>query len=743
MHQPVDLQFAEAARFLKALDPKATFFTFQIFSDDKSKKLARIIHGTLEECFDALGRFNASGAGIFVTINATNGKGRKAKHIVRVRALFVDLDDGASLDLKDKRVPKPHIVVESSPGRWHCYWIVIDVPLDDFKGYQKALARHFKSDPSVDDLPRVMRLPGFIHRKAEPFRSRIVSINKKPPYKVAAFAFLNVQNKPNKPRIKNTAPVEIKDVVAALAIIPSDAYKIWFEVGCALYKELGDDAGYPVFDRWSRKSEKYNKDQCESKWEECGKISKYTAATIFHFANEAEDKEPPSDSFTAWVDEAYPGWNNKTTTREDFCAYMQTNDYIYLPTRDLWPASRVDARLGSILEAGKKVKASVWLARYRPVEQMTWAPGLPLLIKNQLMDDGGWIPHAGVTIFNRYRPPTLKPRLGDATPWLNHVSKLYPDEAEHILKWAAHRVQRPHEKINHALILGGKQGIGKDTIFEPVIKAVGPWNCAEISPKQVLGEFTGFLRTVILRINEARDLGDADRYKFYDHMKSYTVAPPDVLRVNEKHMREYYILNLLGAVITTNYKTSGMYLPADDRRYYVAWSNLTSANFAADYFRTLYTWYADGGNEIVADYLLKRDISDFDPTQPPPKTAAFWEIVNANRPTEDSELADVLDKLQRPDIVTLDQVVEAAEGIHPGFAGWLCDRKNRRSIPHRFEECGYVVVTNANDSEGRWKIADKRYTIYGQGDLTLNARLNAVTELIEELRAKKRSRPKR
>ena len=34
--------------------------------------------------------------------------------------------------------------------------------------------------------------------------------------------------------------------------------------------------------------------------------------------------------------------------------------------------------------------------------------------------------------------------------------------------WMAHRVQRPHEKINHALVLGGDQGIGKDTLLEPV-----------------------------------------------------------------------------------------------------------------------------------------------------------------------------------------------------------------------------------------------------------------------------------
>ena len=42
--------------------------------------------------------------------------------------------------------------------------------------------------------------------------------------------------------------------------------------------------------------------------------------------------------------------------------------------------------------------------------------------------------------------------------------------------WLAHRVQRPEDKINHALVLGGAMGIGKDTIIEPVKHAIGPWN---------------------------------------------------------------------------------------------------------------------------------------------------------------------------------------------------------------------------------------------------------------------------
>ena len=126
---------------------------------------------------------------------------------------------------------------------------------------------------------------------------------------------------------------------------------------------------------------------------------------------------------------------------------------------------------------------------------MTWCPGFPMLINDRLVVDGGWIERAEVTCFNHYRPPRIKP--GDAAkagPWLDHVRKIYPDDANHIIAWLAHRVQRPQEKINHALVLGGAQGIGKDTLLEPVKQAVGPWNFHDVVPTQLLGRFNSFAK---------------------------------------------------------------------------------------------------------------------------------------------------------------------------------------------------------------------------------------------------------
>ena len=331
---------------------------------------------------------------------------------------------------------------------------------------------------------------------------------------------------------------------------------------------------------------------------------------------------------------------------EDFVAYMQTHDYIFKPAGDFWPAARVNARLPKVKvfdgsgqpimdeDTGeqREIQPSVWLARHAAVEQMTWAPGLPQLIEDKLISEGGWIDRKGVTVFNLYRPP--RPPHGDeakAGRWIELVKKIYPDDADHIVMYCAHRVQKPHEKINHGLLLIGVPGIGKDTMLEPVKLAVGPWNFAEVSPPQVLGRFNGFLKSVVLRISEVTDMPEYDRYKFYSHMKTILAAPPDTLRVDEKNLREHCVVNVCGVIMTTNEKT-GVYLPADDRRNYVAKSEVKPADFVDGYWPRFWGWYGSGGLGHVAAYLSELDISNFDPKAPPPKTAAFWTIVDANRP---------------------------------------------------------------------------------------------------------------
>jgi hypothetical protein len=51
--------------------------------------------------------------------------------------------------------------------------------------------------------------------------------------------------------------------------------------------------------------------------------------------------------------------------------------------------------------------------------------------------------------------PLHSAKLGDASkagPWVDHVRKVYPHEADHLFKWFAQRVQHPEIKVNHAIM---------------------------------------------------------------------------------------------------------------------------------------------------------------------------------------------------------------------------------------------------------------------------------------------------
>lgn len=165
----------DAARFLSALAPDG-MLTFSTFTDGEKRQpdpLARNFFGGYPQFQRKLEQFNEQGAGVFVMVNRGDGRARKNSNVVAVRAIFLDLD-GAPLEPVLKAPIAPAIVCESSPGKYHAYWPVRDMPLADFRGAQRALATCYGGDPVVSDLARVMRMPGHMHRKGEPFRSRLL-----------------------------------------------------------------------------------------------------------------------------------------------------------------------------------------------------------------------------------------------------------------------------------------------------------------------------------------------------------------------------------------------------------------------------------------------------------------------------------------------------------------------------------------------------------------------------------------
>ena len=140
--------FEEAEAFLNALDGKDAQFTFQTFddvevwSDEKQKNikrqnkdLVRVYHGTFNEHKKTLAAINKRGGGVFVTINETDLKGSKKENILKIRAVFVDLD-GSPIqpildlpeDLKPLTHPLPVSCLRLLPnGSWYALLFLVDI----------------------------------------------------------------------------------------------------------------------------------------------------------------------------------------------------------------------------------------------------------------------------------------------------------------------------------------------------------------------------------------------------------------------------------------------------------------------------------------------------------------------------------------------------------------------------------------------------------------------------------------
>gem|GEM_PF-5910785 len=160
--------------------------TFLAFDDEKPggnrrPQLTKTFHGSLDDHGETLDRLNRAGAGIFVTVNQTDLKGRKKANIAALRAWWADLDEkNAREDFEPARVPlAPSMQVRSGHGT-HLYWIpAAPIPCHEDetrRGAHEAELRaiaaaleSFGADSDVCDVPRVMRLPGFYNRKRAPF----------------------------------------------------------------------------------------------------------------------------------------------------------------------------------------------------------------------------------------------------------------------------------------------------------------------------------------------------------------------------------------------------------------------------------------------------------------------------------------------------------------------------------------------------------------------------------------------
>ena len=116
--------------------------------------------GTLSDLAELLINKNKSGNAIFLAVNETDGQGRKKENFVAGRALVLDLD---GTPLPDKWIVEPHLIVETSPGRFQCFFVIErTMNIAAVEDASRRLAAFYGGDLNVCDISHIFRgLPDF------------------------------------------------------------------------------------------------------------------------------------------------------------------------------------------------------------------------------------------------------------------------------------------------------------------------------------------------------------------------------------------------------------------------------------------------------------------------------------------------------------------------------------------------------------------------------------------------------
>jgi hypothetical protein len=110
---------------------------------------------------------NANGRDIYLTPNTLreSATGRTKADVDEIRHIYLDVDVGGREAMKRilraDGMPKPHHVLETSPGKHQILWQVEGFDKEQAERTLRNLAAAHGADPAVTDCSRVLRIPGF------------------------------------------------------------------------------------------------------------------------------------------------------------------------------------------------------------------------------------------------------------------------------------------------------------------------------------------------------------------------------------------------------------------------------------------------------------------------------------------------------------------------------------------------------------------------------------------------------
>ena len=233
-------------------------------------------------------------------------------------------------------------------------------------------------------------------------------------------------------------------------------------------------------------------------------------------------------------------------------------------------------------------------------------------------------------VLNLWRPPPwhVDEKLLEPVPFLEHVEYLLDGDreaAEHVLNFLAHLVQRPQERVGHALLITSEaKGIGKSTLGIIVRRLVGEQNSRVAQSKDLKSQFDGWLvGKLVVQVDEVYEAGNWD---LANKLKPLITEP--TVSVNVKYGPQLEIQNFARFILFSNH-TAPLTIEEGDRRYFVF--NSQAKPKEDNYYEQLHRYLETRESmDAIYSYLVRRDISSFNPYRRPPMTEAKQAVIEVS-----------------------------------------------------------------------------------------------------------------
>lgn len=266
---------------------------------------------------------------------------------------------------------------------------------------------------------------------------------------------------------------------------------------------------------------------------------------------------------------------------------------------------------------------------------------------------GSLVNLGGLDYVNKFWPVEIKRKVGDATPFLQHLEKLLPNERDRLiaLSYMSAIVQYQGHKFDWSVLFQGLPGNGKTIMSYCVQEAVGHRYTFFPRADQISEKFNSWLfDNIFIGVHDVSI--PSQKREIFEILKPMIT---DKRQSNRAMQAEGVMVDVVANFIFNCNPSDGLLKTMDDRRIcplFCAQQNVGDKErdgMVGDYFPKLVKWLKEGdGYAIVAELLHTFPIpKEFDPVYgctEAPTTTSTRRAIEASSGTIEQEVREAIEQ---------------------------------------------------------------------------------------------------